>query len=221
MIPKVIHYCWVGKGQKPSEFQKYLDGWRKAMPDYEIKEWNENNFDINFSVYTREAYKMKSYAHVSDVCRLYALYSEGGIYLDTDVEVLKSFFPFMNEKSFLGKESELLGTAVIGAEKGQKWIKVFLDFYQNRHFINSWGHPVRTPNTKILTKSILPSLDCNLWPTIYPSNYFCGMNWENKKPIVDGETFSIHHFAASWKGRKTLKLRIKTLFQGIKNRYFK
>lgn len=221
MIPKIIHYCWFGKGQKPAEFQKHLDGWRKIMPEYEIKEWNEDNFDIDFCRYTREAYNMKSYAHVSDVCRLYALYNDGGIYFDTDVEVLKSFAPFSKEKSFIGRENILHGTAVIGSEKGQKWIETFLNFYRNRHFINLWGHPVRTPNTRILTEKIIPEVPPNLWPTIYPPYYFCGIDWATMTPIVNNETFSIHHFAASWRSRKTLKTRLETIIQGIKYRYFK
>lgn len=221
MIPKTIHYCWFGRGEKPKEFKHYLSGFQNILPDYGLKEWNEDNFNVNFSAYTREAYNMRSFAHVSDVCRVYALYNEGGIYLDTDVEVLKTFDEFLDNKSFVGYEDKLIGTAVIGSEPGLPWLKSFLDYYCNHHFINRFGHPVRTPNTKILTDIILPKIEETLWPTIYPSNYFCGINWETNQPIVDEDTIAIHHFAASWKTDKTFKTRILTLLKGLKYRYIK
>lgn len=222
MIPKKIHYCWFGMGIKPPEFDRYLAGWRRLLPDYEIKEWNEENFDIDCCDYVREAYAMRSFAHVSDVCRVYALYHEGGVYLDTDVELLKPFGPLLGDGSFVGREdSHLLGTAVIGAEPEEEWIGKFLEYYKRRHFINAWGHPVRTPNTKILTETILPEMDEALWPKIYPANYFCGINWENHQPIVDCETVSVHHFAASWKRKRTMVTRIKTILKGLKTRYLK
>lgn len=222
MIPKTIHYCWFGRGDKPKEFKQYLAGFQKLLPDYKVKEWNEDNFDVNFSAYTREDYGMRSFAHVSDVCRIYALYTEGGIYLDTDVEVLKSFDPFLDNKSFVGSEdSKLLGTAVIGSEPAQPWLKAFLDYYKAQHFINPFGHPVRTPNTKILTEIILPKIDKSLWPAVYPVNFFCGINTDTNQPIVDEDTITIHHFAASWRKNKTLKTRIITLFKGLECRYVK
>ena len=93
MIPKIIHYCWFGRGPKPAQLLRYMKTWQQMLPDYEIREWNESNFDVSQYVYSREAYAMGSYAHVSDVCRLHALYHCGGVYLDTDVEVVGSFDP--------------------------------------------------------------------------------------------------------------------------------
>lgn len=131
MIPKRIHYCWFGKKEKPLVVLNYIEGWRQMNPDYEIKEWNESNFDVNFCTYTREAYAIGCYALVSDVARIYALIKEGGIYLDTDVEVVKPFDSLLINQSFIGLETPYrLGTACIGAEKGCPWLK---DFYSNYH----------------------------------------------------------------------------------------
>ena len=98
MIPKVIHYCWFGRGELPPLAKKCLDSWKKYCPDYEIKEWNEDNFDLDSYPYVREAYDKRKFAFVTDVVRLYALYHEGGIYMDTDVEVLKPLDRFLSHR---------------------------------------------------------------------------------------------------------------------------
>ena len=100
MIPKIIHYCWFGGKPKPQKVIEYIETWKKFCPDYEIKEWNEDNFDVNMMPYTREAYKMKRFAFVSDVCRMYALAKFGGIYFDTDIEVKRSFDKLLSLHSF-------------------------------------------------------------------------------------------------------------------------
>ena len=100
MIPKIIHYCWFGRGQMPELALKCLESWKKYCPDYEIKEWNEDNFDLETYPYAREAYENRKFAFVTDVVRLYALYHEGGIYMDTDVEVLKPLDRFLNDPAF-------------------------------------------------------------------------------------------------------------------------
>ena len=107
-IPKIIHYCWFGKGPKPELVLKCIASWEKYLPDYEIKEWNENNFDINSNIYCKEAYERKKYAFVSDYVRLYAVYNEGGIYFDTDLEVIKNMDVFLNNKAFTSKAPEEL-----------------------------------------------------------------------------------------------------------------
>lgn len=219
MISKIIHYCWFGDKPKPNEFYKWLETWTAAMPDWEIMEWNEQNFDVNLCNYSREAYLTRNYAHVSDVCRVYALYKYGGVYLDTDVEVLKSFEAFRNLKSFLGVEHDLVGTAVMGCEAKQEWLNAFLDYYKNKHFINIWGHTVRTPNTKILTKIVLPKVPLVEYPTIFPRDFFCGIDWTTKEAILTTNTVSIHHFAASWRRKKTMKQKVTSLIEGFKIRY--
>ena len=112
MIPKVIHYCWFGRQVKPQLVIDYIEVWHRVLSDYEIKEWNEDNFNVDSLPYTAQAYKAKKYAFVSDVCRMYALL-EGGIYLDTDVRVLRTFNNFLKNKSFIGIEARnRLGTAL-------------------------------------------------------------------------------------------------------------
>jgi len=104
MIPKIIHYCWFGKGLMPASQKACIESWKKMMPDYEIKRWDESNFDVNMCQFTKEAYEMKMFSPVSDVARLHALYTEGGIYMDTDVEVFKRFDEYLNYDFFSAVE---------------------------------------------------------------------------------------------------------------------
>lgn len=221
MIPKVIHYCWFGRGEKGEDFKRYLEGWKKLLPDYEIKEWNEDNFDICCNDYCRESYRMRNFAFTSDVARMTALYNYGGIYLDTDVELVKSFDPFLDHKSFVGREGELIGTAVIGSEPGVPWVKKILDYYDSRHFIDRWGHPKRTPNTSILKRIIFPKLTVEETPAVYPHDFFCAkdVSAEQKGVMRTENTVAIHHFAATWRKKRTLKTRIRTILKGLKVRY--
>lgn len=221
MIPKVIHYCWFGSGPKPDSFKKYLATWKRRLPDYEIREWNEHYFNLAQYTYSREAYIMGSYDHVSDVCRMHVLYHHGGIYLDTDVEVVGSFDPFLKLESFVGTETWLLGTGVIGAQPGAKWIEKFLHYYMRTHFIDVLGHCVRTPNTKILQRKILPSLPARYWPAIFPYDYFCCNNWEDGVIDVSGNSVAIHHFAASWRRKDNLLKKLALRVKGFSVRYFR
>ena len=104
MIPKIIHYCWFGRNPRPASAKKCIASWRKYLPDYEIKEWNEDNFDVNIIPYTQQAYEMKKYAFVSDYARFWILYHYGGLYFDTDVEVIKSFDDIVDKGAFMGLE---------------------------------------------------------------------------------------------------------------------
>lgn len=206
MIPKVIHYCWFGRKPKPDSVLRYIKTWYDKMPDYEIKEWNEDNFDVNSLKFTKEAYALKKYAFVSDVARIYALYKEGGIYLDTDVEVKKDLLPLLVNKSFIGWEDILPGTAVLASEKNTEWLKDMLDFYKDRHFINWYGKLETTPNPYILApvlkkyglrlnhkKDVLKD---NI--AIYPIEFLCAHDMSKRKYIITENTYCIHHFDASW-----------------------
>lgn len=199
----------------------YFKTWKRILVDYEFMEWNEDNFSVNFCNYSREAYLTGNYAHVSDVCRIYALYKYGGIYLDTDVEILKSFEPFRSLASFIGLESATVSTAVIGAAPGSMWLYRFLQYYMHTRFINVWGHTVRTPNTVTFGKKILPELSITEYPTIFPMDYFCGVEYDNGEMGYTDNTVAIHHFAGSWLRKKTLRQKLLSIANGLEVRYLK
>src|SRR5699024_8907222 len=128
MIPKIIHYCWFGGNELSKTTKVCINSWKKKLPDYKIIEWNESNFDINSNQYVKEAYQAGRYAFVTDYVRLYVLYHYGGIYMDTDVEVLKSLDSFLKHQAFTGCENEKNSvTGIIGSEKDHEWIKTLLD----------------------------------------------------------------------------------------------
>lgn len=211
MIPKIIHYCWFGRGEKPKLAKKCIASWKKYCPDYEIKEWNEDNFDISLYPYAKEAYERRRLAFVADVARLYALYQEGGIYMDTDVEVLKPLDNFLAHPAFCGFEDEKgISTGIIGSEKGGKWVKDNLDNYLHRHFIKGDETDDLTTNVVTITNYML-SLGLKLdntfqdFPdliTIYPKDYFSPKSYEDGKLYLTSNTCAIHHFSASWKTGK-------------------
>lgn len=154
MIPKIIHYCWFGRGEMPELAQRCIASWHKYMPDWEYKLWNEDNFDVNLVHYTKEAYEAKKYAFVSDYVRLWALYNEGGLYMDVDFEVYKPFDDLMHQKAFAGFEGSkhlpvMMG--VVASRAGGIWVKEMLDAYQNRHFIRPDGSLDMTTNVQFIT----------------------------------------------------------------------
>ena len=144
MIPKVIHYCWFGRNPLPESAVKCINSWKKYFPDYEIKEWNEDNFDVNIIPYTKEAYSVKKYAFVSDYARFWVLYRYGGLYFDTDVEVIKSMDDIIERGSFMGVEVPAVVDKVVpsvapglclGSSSGNSIYKSILDLYNGLHFI--------------------------------------------------------------------------------------
>lgn len=221
MIPKVIHYCWFGRGQMPQLALKCIESWKKFLPDYEIKEWNEDNFDLDMYPYVREAYDNRKFAFVTDVVRLYALYHEGGIYMDTDVEVLKSLDSFLHHHAFSGFENDRnIQTGIMASEKGGRWAKENLDYYNGRHFVKSDGTFDLTTNVVTITNYMKPlGLKQNNtyqdFPgliTFYPKDYFCPIEHEGHVLKLTRNTVCIHHFAGSWiSGKHLLKKRISQL----------
>ncbi len=212
MIPKVIHYCWFGHNPLPKLAQKCIESWRKYLPDYEIKEWNEDNFDLDMYPYVREAYDNKKYAFVTDVVRLYALYHEGGIYMDTDVEVISSYNPFLHHVAFSGFESETeVPTGVMASEKGGEWAKLNLDYYNGRHFINKDGEMDMTTNVAVITEFMLAYglkqnntyQDFPGFVTFYPKDYFCPIDHNGYVLKKTDNTVCIHYYAGSWTSPKT------------------
>lgn len=232
MIPKVIHYCWFGRNPLPPLAKKCIASWKKYLPDYEIKEWNEDNFDLDMYPYVREAYDNRKFAFVTDVVRLYALYNEGGIYMDTDVEVLKSLDPFLHHTAFSGFESEtLIPTGIMASEKGGKWAKDNLDYYNNRHFLLSDGNLDLTTNVTTITNYMLNHglrqdntfQDFPNLITFYPKDFFCPINVKTLILQKTPNTVCIHHFAGSWKSEseKTKKRIISFLGSDLTQRLIK
>ena len=189
MIPKVIHYCWFGGKEMPKLAKKCIKSWKKYCPDYELKLWNEETFDINSNPYVKEAYENKKFAFVTDYVRLFALYNYGGVYMDTDVEVLKSIDEFLENAAFTGFESSnYVPTGIMASEKKLPIIKSLLDYYTDRHFVNTDGSFDITTNTKTITKILSDKglILNNSYQkveefTLYPSDYFCPIDWRTNK----------------------------------------
>lgn len=210
MIPKVIHYCWFGRKQLPTLALKCIESWRKYMPDYEIREWNEDNFDVNQIPYTKEAYENKKYAFVSDYARFWILYNYGGIYFDTDVEVIKNMDHILNNGAFMGCEKNIDNKSLvnpglgIATEPKHPFYKKILESYQNCKFVKNNKFNLETVvirTTNLLKKEGLSNTEeiqhiCNL--TIYPSRFFCPIDYDTKTFNISSDTVSIHHYASSW-----------------------
>lgn len=212
MIPRKIHYCWLSEEPYPEKIRQCLDSWKEKLSDYEIVKWDLNRFPIEKCKWVQQAYEARKFAFAADYIRLYALAVEGGIYLDSDVEVLKPFDDLLNLPYFVCKENSPQGieAATIGAEKGCEWIKKCLEYYNNRDFIDKEGRQSTTvlPSImmSILSKNyIIKEIDnhrevyCNT-NCIYllPSTYFSPKNYVNKKIEITNQTYSIHHFAGTW-----------------------
>ncbi len=208
MIPKKIHYCWVGGNPLPESAKKCIKSWRKYCPDYEIIEWNEQNYDFTKVPYMKEAYDAKKWGFVPDYARLDIIYAYGGIYLDTDVEIVKSFDPLLTLNGFAGFQDN--GQAALGlgfgAEAGNPVIKALMEDYTERSFLSSDGTPDLTPspelNTNLLTHSfgLVPNGKKQVISgiTVFPTEYFCPKSFEDGKIRRTKKTYSIHHFDASW-----------------------
>lgn len=221
MIPKVIHYCWFGGKEKPEKIINCINSWKSFFPDFEIKEWNESNFNMDILPYVKEAYFAKKYAFVSDICRITALATEGGLYLDTDVEILKRFpDDILNEKAFLGFESGfndyLIATAVIGSEPNNPFFLEFLDSYKETHFFSHLRYNEET-NVDRITKALV---DEGLLQNdkhqiingihIYPKDYFCNYDFHKRESFSSENSLARHLYFSSWKeNKKTFFLRRK------------
>lgn len=201
-IPKVIHYCWFGKGKQSALIEKCIESWKEILPEYEIVLWNEDNFPIDKYPFAKQALEDKKWAFVSDVARLHALYYYGGVYMDTDVEVIKPIDNFLQHGFFSSYESgRHLPTGIMGAKKGNNYVKLLLDWYK---FPYSKAY-YRIANTRIITK--LTRIYCKLHLDgkqyefadccYYPREYFCP-KWENDKFLVTENTYTIHHFTGMW-----------------------
>ena len=207
MIPRIIHYCWFGRGPMPDLAIKCIESWHKYMPEYEYKLWNEDNFDINKVPYVREAYEAKKYAFVTDYVRLFALFSEGGIYMDTDVEALKSYDDLLSLSGFTGYEGSKYMPPVTGTMAsiaGGEWVTEQLAAYDGIHFLNEDGTFDLTTNTVRISrimrnngfvqdgkKKVYKDM------TIFPSEFFCPRQTTGEFFLTE-DTYCDHHFMGSW-----------------------
>ena len=209
MIPKIIHYCWFGGSPLPDLAKKCIASWKKYCPDYEIKEWNESNFDLKGCDFVREAYEAKKWAFVSDFARLKIVYEEGGIYLDTDVEMLKTFDALLDDKCFLGEETTgFVATGLgFGAEKHNPIIQELLEMYIGKHFKLGDGSydilPCPRKNTEPLYRHGYKFSGTKIWSmediVVYPPEFFCPLNYETGELCITDKTFSVHLYNASWR----------------------
>lgn len=219
MIPKVIHYCWFGRNPLPESARKCIASWKKYLPDYEIKEWNEDNFDVNIIPYTAEAYKLKKYAFVSDYARFWILYKYGGLYFDTDVEVIKPMDDIIARGPFMGCENQAqpgampkqLGVAPglgLGVNPGLGLYGEILDLYKTRHYLLPDGTCSRETVVTIVSgildqKGLRNTNEIQVIDGVfvYPKEYFCPMDYKTKLFSFSNKTVSIHHYDASWHSR--------------------
>ncbi|MBW9199780.1 glycosyl transferase [Bacteroidales bacterium SW299] len=215
MIPKVIHYCWFGRSPLPKSARKCIASWKKFFPDYEIKEWNEDNFDVNIVPYTREAYSVGKYAFVSDYARFWILYQYGGLYFDTDVEMIKSMDDIVNMGPFMGCENrfnpnnkavmDVASGLGIGAIPNMDIYKEILDYYSTLHFLNAdktRNETTVVKNTsKVLSQhglSYTPYIQTVAGIRIYPQEYFSPFDHVTGRLRITQNTRSIHWCARTW-----------------------
>lgn len=214
LVPKVIHYCWFGRNPLPPLAIKCIESWKKYLPDYEIKEWNEDNFDVNIVPYTAEAYKAKKYAFVSDYARFWILYKYGGLYFDTDVEVIKSMDEIIARGPFMGCENEFgnganaLGVAPglgLGVTPGLVTYKEIMDTYKDDIFCLPDGNYNLNTIVSRATSVLLKYGLCDTGEIqhiggvfIYPKDYFCPKDYETGKLTITTNSVSIHHYGATW-----------------------
>ena len=214
MDKKIIHYCWFGNNPKSELIKKCMESWKKYCPDYEIKEWNETNFNIHCCKYVEEAYEMKKWAFVSDYCRFWVLFHYGGIYLDTDVEIIKNLDELPN--TFVGyEEKTIVNSGLIrGAEINDEICKRMIDSYNNDNFIKEDGtlnlQTVCHRETNILKGY---GLKCNNTlqivgnTTVFPIEWFAPKNYYTEKIKITKNTYTIHHYLKSWTNKETGKER--------------
>ncbi len=234
MIPKKIHFCWLSGDEYPPLIKFCIETWHNILPDYEIVLWDTKRFDINSVPWVKDAYEAKKFAFAADYIRVYALYTEGGIYLDSDVEMIKSFNPLLNYKSFLGYEASTHGieAAIMGSEPGMSWCEKALTFYEKRRFSMEYvrENGLLAPNViKMALQKTYPNEKIEVGEKevninygellICPANYFSPIKYDIEKSYLDEKnnadkykrdphTFCIHRFNASWTTRPSRKLQL-------------
>ena len=217
MIPKIIHYCWLSNDPIPTQLQNYISSWKKHLPDYEFMLWNFERFDKESSIWVKQAFEAKKYAFAADYIRLYALYNHGGIYLDMDVEVLRSFNSLLSGKYIIGYETQTgIEGGIIGAEPNSNWVKKCLEHYENKSFINEKGEYETETLPKIIYKILKNNnlLGREIQPL--PNDYLTAKSYKTGVITITSNTYSIHHFAGSWHGNKEKLYKFISKVLGIK-----
>lgn len=229
-IPKVIHYCWFGRNPLPESAKKCIASWRKFLPDYEIKEWNEDNYDVNKIAYTAEAYAVKKYAFVSDYARFDILYQYGGLYFDTDVEVIKPFDDIVEKGPFMGCEIDPKGSDGIAVNPGlglgtfpkMNIYKSILEHYRELHYTEGdcikENVTVVTRTTNVLLENglqNLPGIQQVVGLTIYPMCYFNPFEDATGRLTITSETHSIHWFSKTWLDMSPLRIKFSRFVHRI------
>lgn len=221
MIPKKIHYCWFGGKEKPDSVKKCINSWKHFCPDYEIIEWNESNFDIHCMPFVEQAYEAKKFAFVSDVARLMIVYEHGGLYFDTDVEVIKSFDNMLDNKAFLGFENnEYVASGLgFGSEAGVEFFKDHIDAYEDKSFVNEDGsyNLIGCPHvaTELLVeKGLIQNGQEQIVDGvhIYPVDYFNPFDSITGKLTKTNNTYSIHWYDASWLNQSAARKKLSRLY---------
>ncbi len=225
MIPKKIHYCWFGQNPLPGDLKKCIRSWKKYCPEYQIIEWNEQNFDVGQNRFVSGAYAHKAWAFVSDYARLKVIYDNGGIYLDTDVELLKSLDSLLDHKCFLATDQfgQKIATGLgFGAERHNETIKKMMDIYCDLDFSPERQKELTCPrlNTQVLEQygyAYSDEIRMVNDAVIYPPRYFDPFGTGTAKNILCGDTISIHHYSASWtSGKNRIKRKLVRML-GIRN----
>ncbi|WP_299216924.1 glycosyltransferase [uncultured Aquimarina sp.] len=220
MIPKIIHYCWLSGDKFPGLIEKCIATWKEKLPEYEFMLWDTNRFPLENNEWVRQAFETKKYAFAADYIRLHAVHKYGGIYLDTDIEVIKSYNSLLHLPYFVGSEGGgIIEAGVFGAEKGSKWIADCLKHYENRSFIKQDGSYDTLTLPRIMMGNIQKNhsiiemvdpvpeelsyskSDSELF--MFPEDFFCAKNQGTGIIEKTSRTFSIHHFAMSWLPQKT------------------
>ena len=198
MIPKIIHYCWLSNDPIPKDLKKYMKSWKEKLYDYEFILWDLNRFDLNRSLWVKQAFEAKKYAFAADYIRLYAVYNYGGIYMDMDVEVIKSFNDLLRNDYILGYEAAKGLEAGVFPKKAP-WVKEVLEYYTSKEFALPNGLYNDTPLPIIMDEVLNADYITNKKIVPLPTDFLTAKSYKTGKITITPNTYTIHHFAGSWK----------------------
>lgn len=213
MIPKIIHFCWLSTDKYPELIEMCISSWKVKLPDYKFVHWDTQRFDLESNIWVKQAYETKKYAFAADYIRLFAVYNYGGIYLDTDVQVLKKFDDLLELPYFIGSEGNgIIEAGIFGAEKKCEWIGRCLEYYDCKSFIKENGSFDTLTLPRIMMSQITKTRDIIEIKNkeaadlkfeedkllMFPVDYFCAKNQGTGIISTSNNTYTIHHFAMSW-----------------------